>query len=206
MTSAENEICKKLKLSSSESEAPKNLALEKVSRSEEIQRKIRKEYDTKDLFDRSLSPLVCFGKLLTAIADKTTDPVAFANNFPVDLLFLVLKCARFNKNVLRLVKAENIHQGIFMNPTTMSSYQEIMELVHDFNKKSTIMQVQVETRAYVFEVVFAISIKFVATGTRSLPQAEADAMFANLKYQTSKRNNNNQKSTRGNPQKRNRRF
>ena len=193
-------------MSSSASEAPKNSALEKVSRSEEIQRKIRKEYDTKDLFDRSLSPLVCFGKLLTAIADKTTDPVAFANNFPVDLLFLVLKCARFNKNVLRLVKAENIHQGIFMNPTTMSSYQEIMELVHDFNKKSTIMQVQVETRAYVFEVVFAISIKFVATGTRSLPQAEADAMFANLKYQTSKRNNNNQKSTRGNPQKRNRRF
>ena len=205
MTNAENEICKKLRLTSTASEAPKN-GLEKISRSEDVQRTIRKEFDTKDLFNRSLSPLVCFGKLLNAISDKTKDPVAFANNFPVDLLFLVLKCARFNKNVIRLVKAENIHQGIFMNPTTMSAYQEIMDLVHEFNKKSAVMQVQVETRAYVFEVVFAISIKFVASGTRSLPQAEADAMFANLKYQTSKRNNNSQKSNRGNPQKRNRRF
>ena len=182
------------------------MALEKISRSEETQRSLRKEFDTQDLFNRSLSPLVCFGKLLNAIAEKVTTPVAFANNHPVDLLFLVLKCARFNKNVLRLVKAENIHQGIFMNPTTMSAYQEIIDLVHEFNKKSSTMQVQIETRAYVFEVVFAMSLKFTATGTRSLPQAEADAMFANLKYQTSKRNNNSQKSNRGNPQKRNRRF
>ena len=195
-----------MKLNSTSCEVPKSMALEKISRSEETQRSLRKEFDTQDLFNRSLSPLVCFGKLLNAIAEKVTTPVAFANNHPVDLLFLVLKCARFNKNVLRLVKAENIHQGIFMNPTTMSAYQEIIDLVHEFNKKSSTMQVQIETRAYVFEVVFAMSLKFTATGTRSLPQAEADAMFANLKYQTSKRNNNSQKSNRGNPQKRNRRF
>ena len=186
-------------------EADKEGALEKVTRSEEVQRNLRKEHNTKDLFNRSLSPLVSFGKVVDAVNDKVTSPVAFANNHPVDLMFLQLKCARFNKNVLRIMKAENIHQGIFISPSTMSSYQEIMELVNEFNKKSMSMQVQVETRAYTFEVVFALSLKFVATSTRSLPSAEADAMFANIKYQTSKRNNNSQRG-RGNPSKRNRRF
>ena len=186
-------------------EADKEGALEKVTRSEEVQRNLRKEHNTKDLFNRSLSPLVSFGKVVDAVNDKVTSPVAFANNHPVDLMFLQLKCARFNKNVLRIMKAENIHQGIFISPSTMSSYQEIMELVNEFNKKSMGMQVQVETRAYTFEVVFALSLKFVATSTRSLPSAEADAMFANIKYQTSKRNNNSQRG-RGNPSKRNRRF
>ena len=205
MTSAENEICKKLKLECTALEADKEGALEKVTRSEEVQRNLRKEHNTKDLFNRSLSPLVSFGKVVDAVNDKVTSPVAFANNHPVDLMFLQLKCARFNKNVLRIMKAENIHQGIFISPSTMSSYQEIMELVNEFNKKSMGMQVQVETRAYTFEVVFALSLKFVATSTRSLPSAEADAMFANIKYQTSKRNNNSQRG-RGNPSKRNRRF
>ena len=205
MTNAENEICKKLKLECTSLEANKEDALEKVTRSEEVQRNLRKEHNTKDLFNRSLSPLVSFGKVVDAVNDKVTNPVAFANNHPVDLMFLQLKCARFNKNVLRIMKAENIHQGIFISPSTMSSYQEIMELVNEFNKKSMGMQVQVETRAYTFEVVFALSLKFVATSTRSLPSAEADAMFANIKYQTSKRNNNSQRG-RGNPSKRNRRF
>ena len=206
MTSAENDICKKLKLECTALEVSKDQALEKVSRSEEIQRSLRKEHNIKDLFNRSLSPLVSFGKVVDAVTDKVTSPVAFANNHPVDLMFLQLKCARFNKNVLRIMKAENIHQGIFINPSTMSSYQEIMELVNEFNKKSTGMQVQVETRAYTFEVVFVLSLKFVATSLRSLPAAEADAMFANIKYQTSKRNNNSQRGNRGNPSKRNRRF
>ena len=152
-----------------------------------------------------MSPLVTFGKVVDAILDKTQEPVAFANNNPIDLLFLIIKCARFNKNVLRIVKAENIHQGIFVNPATMASYQEIMELVNKFNKTSTVMQVQVETRAYTFEVVYALSLKFLATSSRSLPQAEADAMFANLKYQTNKRNNNSQKSSRSNSAKRSKR-
>ena len=205
MTNAENEICKKLKLECTSLEANKEDALEKVTRSEEVQRNLRKEHNTKDLFNRSLSPLVSFGKVVDAVNDKVANPVAFANNHPVDLMFLQLKCARFNKNVLRIMKAENIHQGIFISPSTMSSYQEIMELVNEFNKKSVGMQVQVETRAYTFEVVFVLSLKFVATSTRSLPSAEADAMFANIKYQTSKRNNNSQRG-RGNPSKRNRRF
>ena len=104
------------------------------------------------------------------------------------------------------MKAENIHQGIFISPSTMSSYQEIVELVDEFNKGSNGMQVQVETRAYAFEVVFMLSLKFVATSTRALPAAEADAMFKNIKYQTSKRNNNSQRGGRGNPAKRNKRF
>ena len=202
LTSAENEICKKLKLTGTALEVSKDQALEKVSRSEDIQRNLRKEHNIQDLFNRSLSPLVSFSKVVDAVTDKVTTPVAFANNHPVDLMFLQLKCARFNKNVLRIMKAENIHQGIFISPATMSSYQEIVELVDKFNKKSTGMQVQVESRAFAFEVVFVLALKFAATSIRSLPAAEADAMFANIKYQTSKRNNNSQ---RGNPSKRNRR-
>ena len=202
MTSAENEICKKLKLSGTALEVSKDQALEKVSRSEDIQRSLRKEHNIKDLFNRSLSPLVSFSKVVDAVTDKVTSPLAFATNHPVDLMFLQLKCARFNKNVLRIMKAENIHQGIFISPATMSSYQEIVELVDKFNKKSTGMQVQVESRAFAFEVVFVLALKFTATSTRSLSTAEADAMFKNIKYQTSKRNNNSQ---RGNSSKRNRR-
>ena len=194
-----------MKLESNILEDPKGNALDKISRTEDFQRSQRKKFNTLDLFNRSLSPLVTFGKVVDAILDKTQEPVAFANNNPIDLLFLIIKCARFNKNVLRIVKAENIHQGIFVNPATMSSYQEIMELVNKFNKTSTVMQVQVETRAYTFEVVYALSLKFVATSSRSLPQAEADAMFANLQYQTNKRNNNSQKSSRSNSAKRSKR-
>ena len=194
-----------MKLESNILEDPKGNALDKISRTEDFQRSQRKKFNTLDLFNRSLSPLVTFGKVVDAILDKTQEPVAFANNNPIDLLFLIIKCARFNKNVLRIVKAENIHQGIFVNPATMSSYQEIMELVNKFNKTSTVMQVQVETRAYTFEVVYALSLKFVATSSRSLPQAEADAMFANLKYQTNKRNNNSQRSSRSNSAKRSKR-
>ena len=205
MTSAENDICKKLGLKNTALEVSKDQALEKVSRSEDIQRSLRKELNIKDLFNRSLSPLVSFGKVVDAITDKVSTPVAFASNHPVDLMFLQLKCARFNKNVLRIMRAENIHQGIFINPSTMSSYQEIMELVHEFNQKSVGMQVQVESRAYTFEVVFVLALKFTGTSIRSLPAAEADAMFKNIKYQTSKRNNNSQRGNRGNPSKRNRR-
>ena len=68
------------------------------------------------------------------------------------------------------------------------------------------MQVQVESRAYTFEVVYALSLKFVATSSRSFPEAEVHAMFAYLRYQTSKRNNISQNSSRYNSGKRTERF
>ena len=163
---------------------------------------------TNDAFCRPLAPMKFLGILLEAIYHQVQTPIAFNRDESIiEIINVVLKVAYYNKQAQKSITGGNTHQGTFAATVLMTMYQEMLRLICDFNNSSTAVQLQLQMLQVPLEGIHMGLLRFVSTGTKTLLDAEEDAIFKSLKYVISKRTANQApNSSRGRGLKRNRRF
>ena len=186
-----------------------------VDREDSVIRDFSKTASLVNMFERFVSPMLMLQTLFCSIVSP--DPY-HRTLLPVDtnimeLVHLLIKCGKFNKNALRTTKTETVHQTVHANPVLMGLYADIIKKTSQLNQALGNIQFDVNLQLFPLHGIQCFSVRLIHTPEKIIPRSEAESLVehlnttfkkrtATLNRSSSFRRNNNDEG----PQRKKRRF
>ena len=142
-----------------------------------------------NLFERFVSPMLMLQTVFSSIVSP--DPY-HRNLLPIDtnimeLVHLLIKCGKFNKNALRSTKMETVHQTVHSNPVLMGLYSDIVKKTSLLNQAMEKVQFDLNLQLFPLFGIQAISVRLVHTLEKLVPRSEAESLNEHLASSFKKR-------------------
>ena len=160
-----------------------------VDREDPLIRDFAKSASLVNLFERFVSPMLMLQTIFTSIVSP--DPY-HRNLLPVDtnimeLVHLLIKCGKFNKNALRYTKMETVHQTVHSNPVLMGLYQDIIKKMSQLNQAMEKVQFDVNLQLFPQHGLQVFAVRLVHTIEKLVPRSEAESLNEHLTTSFKKR-------------------
>ena len=160
-----------------------------LDREDPLIRDFAKSASLVNLFERFVSPMLMLQTIFCSIVSP--DPY-HRNLLPVDtnimeLVHLLIKCGKFNKNALRSTKLETVHQTVHSNPTLMGLYSDIVKKTSLLNQAMEKVQFDINLQLFPQHGLQVFSVRLVHTLEKMVPRSEAESLNEHLSSSFKKR-------------------
>ena len=109
------------------------------------------------------------------------------DTYIMDLVHILVKCGKYNRNAARTTRKENVHQTVHSSAVLMGLYSDILRKTSQLNKDLVDFQFDFNLQLFPQFGVQAITVRLIHTPEKILAQNEAESLVETVSSTLKKR-------------------
>ena len=109
------------------------------------------------------------------------------DTYIMDLVHILVKCGKYNRNAIRTTRKENVHQTVHSSAVLMGLYSDILKKTAQLNQELVDFQFDFNLQLFPQFGIQVITVRFVYSPEKILAQNEAESMVETVATTLKKR-------------------